>query len=114
MNSITKTIVVDGETIKIPRLSLADLFGISDEIVSTRMREAQQLGEAEKLTRIEIANLKLVIKRAKPAIQEIAGLCETPEVAYMVIKHALTKGQVPKDKHANIIDGMKILDATSL
>lgn len=114
MESVCKYLTINNEPVEFPRLSIEELFGISEWICQQRESEARQLGAQDKLDKLDVANICLDIRHRKPALSEILALCNTPQVACRVIRTSLKKAKVAEDKHAALVAGVPIPDAIEL
>lgn len=114
MESVCKHLTINNEPVEFPRLSIEELFGVSDWICSQRESEARQIGAQDKLDKLDVANIVMDIRQRKPQLSEILALCNTPQVACRVLRTSLKKAKVAEDKHAALISGVPIPDAIEL
>jgi hypothetical protein len=108
MEPITKVVFVGAEKITFHRLTLEDLFTVSDDIVAQQEAEARKLAKDEKLARHELVNVVLEIRRRKPNHDEIIASTTTPQGASAVLRKSLTKAGVAADKQGDLIAKMNI------
>jgi hypothetical protein len=114
VQSVTKTLTIDGQPVTFQRLSLEDMPAISDQIKTEREKLARELGREEKLDKYEITNLVLELRSKPPTVAEILASTDTAQGASRVIRMSLNKSGVPADKHGEIIAKIEIPAALEL
>jgi hypothetical protein len=108
MNAITKVIPVEGKHVEFPRLSLEELFSISDQIAASNEAIARKLAVEESLAKVEQFNIIFDIRSNKPGVSTILGACETPQVAAMLLRKSLAKSGVGEAEQTEIISKINI------
>lgn len=117
MNSICKTVCLEGDkTVAFARLSLEDLFSLTDAIMAKKEKLARELAKEKdtKLDNFELINLIGDIRLKSPSVAEILAGCDSPSGAATVLRASLKKSGIAEDQHAQIIAALEIPQALTL
>lgn len=110
MESITKTIFLDGEKIEFARLDLSDLFSLADEVQAEREAAARDLCRTDGLDKYETLNVLMELRTRKPTVQEILMTASSPQGSHRILTKSLTKQKVDAAKQKDIVSKLNVAD----
>src|SRR5690606_34349589 len=101
---VIDTLTLGEKSFNLVKLTLNDLQLIQADMVNKNELVAAQLAKEEKLSKVEIFNIKMQIRTSKPTLGDVLAYSESATGAQVIIQTALLKANATKEECSTIIN----------